>query len=104
MCRAFGASYVSGNGDTAAKPETKTEVQTVKVTLDQLERGSRGAQVKTLQRLLKQLGYKDSAGKVLAIDGSFGPATEYAIKAFQKKKGVAVDGIVGAKTWSKLLK
>ena len=79
-------------------------MQTIKVTLDQLERGSRGTQVKTLQRLLKQLGYKDSAGKVLAIDGSFGPATDYALRKFQKKSGVSVDGIVGTKTWAKLLK
>ena len=104
VCRAFGASYVSGSGATAAKPEAGPAVQTIKVTLDQLERGSRGTQVKTLQRLLKQLGYKDSAGKVLAIDGSFGPATDYALRKFQKKSGVSVDGIVGTKTWAKLLK
>lgn len=33
------------------------------------------------------------------IDGSFGPKTETAVKAFQKANGCTVDGIVGAQTW-----
>lgn len=103
VCRAFGESYAPGDNKTA-KPEAKPAVRTTEVTLELLERGSRGAQVKTLQRLLKQLGYKDKGGKVLAIDGSFGPATDYAVRKFQKKSGIGVDGIVGTKTWSKLLK
>lgn len=36
------------------------------------------------------------------IDGSFGPRTERAVKNFQKKKGIAVDGEVGPITWEKI--
>lgn len=36
------------------------------------------------------------------IDGFFGPATEAAVKAFQKKNGLEVDGSIGPKTRQKL--
>ena len=83
--------------------------ETKKVTLSPIEmptlrRGSIGNEVKTLQRLLKQLGYKDADGAVLSIDGEFGPATEYAVRWYQTAKLNGVDGIVGVKTWTKLLK
>lgn len=36
-------------------------------------------------------------------DGLFGKATEAAVKAYQKKHGLKVDGIVGVNTWKKIL-
>lgn len=56
-----------------------------------LKRGSKGEEVKILQKALK-----------LTPDGDFGPKTEAAVKAFQKSKGLTPDGIVGAKTWAAL--
>lgn len=61
-----------------------------------LRRGSRGDYVKELQTLLS----KD--GSNLAIDGIFGIGTLSAVKAFQKRHGLEVDGIVGPKTWAEL--
>jgi peptidoglycan hydrolase-like protein with peptidoglycan-binding domain len=72
----------------------------VSISLDPLEKGSRGAQVKALQILLIGLGH--SCGKSGA-DGVFGSGTLTAAKAFQKAKGLTADGIVGKKTWSVLL-
>lgn len=79
--------------------ETKQTAVKVMVELQQLSKGATGAQVKTLQRLLNALGY--SCGNV---DGSYGAKTETAVKEYQKPKGLAQDGIVGAKTWNALLK
>ena len=58
-----------------------------------LKRGSRGDEVVTLQKKLKQWGYYDGA-----VDGVFGPGTEKAVQYFQQKNGLTADGVVGAKT------
>lgn len=79
----------------------KTPVKTVAVDMEVLRRGAKGECVKTLQRLLLALGY-DMEG--YGVDGSFGGATERAVKAYQKKSGLEVDGVVGKATWTSLLK
>ena len=63
-----------------------------------LQRGFTGSEaVRTVQRRLKELGYyKGSA------DGDFGPATEDAVKAFQRANGLDADGKVGEKTLAKM--
>jgi peptidoglycan hydrolase-like protein with peptidoglycan-binding domain len=38
----------------------------------------------------------------LAADGTFGPNTEAAVRAFQRGHGIVPDGIVGPKTWKAL--
>ena len=69
-----------------------------------LRKGSIGEAVKTLQRLLRQLQYVNLDGKTLLIvDGNFGSNTEAAVKRWQQKHLNGVDGIVGVKTWNKLL-
>lgn len=62
-----------------------------------------GECVKTAQRLLKELGFKDQYGSVLKIDGDYGSRSVYAMKNFQKSKGLAVDGWCGPDTWNRLL-
>ena len=56
-----------------------------------LKLGSRGSDVRTLQRYLN-----------LAVDGIFGPITEETVKLYQKSKGLIPDGVVGPKTWAAL--
>lgn len=57
-----------------------------------LRRGSKGPFVTELQANLNQLGYS------VKVDGNFGAGTESAVKAFQKKKGLDVDGWAGPRT------
>ena len=83
--------------------ETTTEGgTTVNVTLNVLSKGcAHTEQIKTLQRLLIQLGYSCGSS---GVDGSFGPATDTALRQFQKDNGLEVDGYCGSYTWNKLLK
>ena len=51
------------------------------------------SQTKTVQTKLKQWGYYTGA-----VDGIYGTKTKEAVKYFQRKNGLTVDGIVGKKT------
>lgn len=66
--------------------------------LPTLKRGDKGSAVKKLQELLVAKGYNPNG-----IDGEFGPGCEKAVKQYQKDNGLTADGIVGPKTWEKLL-
>ena len=69
-----------------------------KLTNVTLRNGSSGAAVKALQTQLRRNGYSS-----VAVDGKFGPATETAVRAFQKAKGLGIDGVVGPNTWRGLI-
>ena len=81
----------------------KQEVITVTITMPQLQSGSKCPEVGTVQTLLNALGFVGKNGKKLTVDHDFGANVEYAVKNFQKSKGIGQDGIVGAKTWPLLL-
>lgn len=53
--------------------------------------GSRGKGVERVQREL-----------TIKRDGIFGKQTEAAVKAYQERKGLVADGIVGLKAWNML--
>ena len=55
--------------------------------------GSRGEEVKTIQEKLKRWGYYSGN-----VDGIYGSQTVAAVKKFQQKNGLTVDGIAGTKT------
>src|SRR5579871_5954661 len=59
--------------------------------LPTLRLGSTGPDVVTMQRLLG-----------VTADGVFGPATLRAVRRFQARHGLAVDGLVGPRTWAGL--
>ena len=94
---------ISGYGHPKYEAEPKKDMKTVNIELPVLKKGEKQSEVKTVQRLLKSLGYKDANGNTLEVDGSFGGKTLYAVESFQKKNGLTVDGSVGRNTWTKLL-
>ena len=55
--------------------------------------GSRGSEVRTIQDKLKRWGYYTGS-----VDGIYGSLTVSAVKKFQQKNGLTVDGIAGTKT------
>jgi hypothetical protein len=61
-----------------------------------IRRGDRGEDVKTLQRILNLHGFG------LVEDGIFGRGTEEAVRAFQRRSGLQIDGIAGKNTLSAL--
>lgn len=68
-----------------------------KISTSLIKKGSRGSAVTQLQQQLKNKGYLKGA-----VDGIFGDQTYSAVRSFQKDAGLAVDGIVGSKTWQAL--
>ena len=64
----------------------------------QVNYGDKGSGVRTLQELLNSNGYS------VDVDGKFGPQTQAAVKDYQQKNNLTVDGIVGNQTWGALTK
>jgi peptidoglycan hydrolase-like protein with peptidoglycan-binding domain len=81
---------------TAAKAATRQDAVTL--TWPLVVRGARGERVVTIQFLLNQ-----RIGAGLVVDGIFGPRTDAAVRRFQSRFGLLVDGRVGNQTWPRLI-
>ena len=66
-------------------------------TYPMLSLGSGGSAVRELQEALNRHGYS------LAVDGVFGDKTKAAVRDYQKKNGLKLDGVVGDETWGSLM-
>ena len=93
IARAIRPKYTGGSSGSSGTADKE-----VSVTVLQIKQGSKGNTVRSAQVLLRyRHGYN------IDVDGDFGPATDAAVRAFQRAKGLGVDGVVGAKTWAKLV-
>lgn len=81
----------------AVQPPAQQPPQAVIPDWPTLRKGDSGNEVTMLQYLLSHYGYAVTA------DGVFGNKTTDAVVKFQNDKGLTADGIVGAKTWAKLI-
>lgn len=93
-----GYKVFDSDGDVVYTPETGKDGCDVKVAM--IGNGDSGNTVKAAQAILEAFGY--SCGGYGA-DGIFGSGTEAAVKKFQQKNGLSVDGIIGPDTWNALL-
>lgn len=75
--------------------ETKADLPVMLPRNPLLVKGNKGYDVERLQTLLNSHGAK------LVLDADFGDKTELAVKAFQRKHKLTVDGKVGPNTWDK---
>ncbi|MBQ6626370.1 MAG: CHAP domain-containing protein [Ruminococcus sp.] len=91
------------------KAEPKIKFSTYNIKMSKLWRDSlknKKEQVLTMQCLLYAKGYKGKDGKALVLDGDFGENTEYALKTFEKAKGLdkhGVSGVCERAKWAALL-
>jgi hypothetical protein len=88
----------SPRGEELPKLKPKQKLKYTNQNLPILDFGSSGVSVKVLQRLLLSNGY------AVRVDGVFGALTESAVKAFQNRRNLGVDGVVGFRTWRELTK
>ena len=90
--------------NTTATNKTNTTVsvsiKTIASTVPYLKSGDKNDAVKVMQTVLIYLGF--DCGKS-GVDGSFGPDTVKAVKAYQKAVGITQDGICGKDCWKNML-
>ena len=67
-----------------------------------LRTGSTGSAVEQVQFWLNTLAQYDSSIPSVTVDGVYGSGTAAAVRAFQRKYGLTVDGVVGQQTWNDL--
>ena len=67
--------------------------------LPELRKGAKNTAVERAQALINTW-----ESNRLKEDGDFGPATDRAVRAFQRNKDLEDDGIIGRNTWTKLVK
>ena len=95
---AYWMRYIGDETKEPVEPETpKTARKYCTLELEILSKGYVSPSVETMQNLLIDLGYN------IVADGQFGSKTEEAVKLFQDRKKLVVDGVVGAKTWKALI-
>ncbi len=66
--------------------------------MEMLRFGSRGTLTEYAQLALFRAGYTS-----LSVDGVFGARTRDAVRDFQQQNGLVPDGIIGSRTWAKLI-
>ena len=96
----FGGNAKKAEAKATASPTPKTAEKATAAPApanENLKIGSKGSEVRSLQKKLIELGYLSGNA-----DGIFGTKTAEAVKAFQRASKLTVDGVAGAKTLSSL--
>ena len=86
-------SNYAASSSATSRPAMRTYTPSTLSTYRYLQLGSSGSDVTKLQQRLKDLGYFNGS-----VNGSFGSDTETALRAFQERNGLWVDGVAGEDT------
>ncbi|MBO5328547.1 MAG: spore cortex-lytic enzyme [Clostridia bacterium] len=98
VCAAVLATFTVFAATAAIGTKTFNAYQNqIAVSAAVLKQGANGGEVKELQRRLKNWGYYKGA-----VDGIYGSKTVEAVKYFQRKNGLKVDGVAGKNTFAAL--
>jgi peptidoglycan hydrolase-like protein with peptidoglycan-binding domain len=93
---AMGATTTAASASVTA-PATVAAAQHYRLIWPVVRKGDHGLRVVKIELLLIQHGIQ------VKVDGKFGRQTEAGVKYFQKKHHIFPSGIVGARTWEKLI-
>ena len=86
-----------GSGSASLTENLTSSIALTMAVLIEVKNGSTGTDVTILQCILTKMGL------IVDIDGEFGDMTEMAVRTFQQKAGLTVDGVCGRNTWKKLI-
>ncbi len=107
LCKPGSHTVIVLSDGTQPREDVPGLAPAVKTTYDLpvLKKGSKGGSVWPMQMLI--IGHGGEAAELIVesggADGSFGPGTLKALKAFQSANGLEADGKCGPMTWAKLL-
>ncbi|MEG4810232.1 peptidoglycan-binding domain-containing protein [Microcoleus sp. F8-D3] len=97
-----GGAYTSSSNDEICAPHddcNEPERRPHRPHRRILKHGSRGEDVKRLQKVLIARGF---CQKLCVPDGVFGATTQKAVKRFQRQANLRADGVVGRETWDRI--
>ena len=84
-------------------PAPAIERASYSFTVQEVRKGDSGKSVALMQKCLRGLGYNGKDGRLVTVDASAGANTIFALKEFQRRAGITVDGICAEKSWKILL-
>lgn len=84
-------------------PAPTTERASYNFTVKEVRKGDSGKSVALMQKCLRGLGYNGKDGRLVVVDASAGANTIFALKEFQRRAGITVDGVCAEKSWQILL-
>lgn len=94
-----GSQTGNNNGSSTGNVNNGSTAPKVHLTTNMLKMGDRGEDVRNLQRALMFLGFDL---RTYGADGIYGSETDSAVRSFQKKHTLVVDGIAGQETLGKI--
>lgn len=88
----------SSSSSQSSPSSSSSNLQSISDTSQIMRQGNRGSDVSRLQEYLQKAGFYDYG----SITGTYGPATQRAVRSFQQARGLQVDGIAGPQTLGRI--